>query len=70
MSGGFTMHGQGVPHDRFLNTIEARSTVLPIEDEAIVVAFRRYTLLPLDDCLYMRAANGDAPKSGDEQEPS
>ena len=53
------MHGQGVPHDRFLNTIEARSTVLPIEDEAIVVAFRRYTLLPLDDCLYMRAANGD-----------
>jgi transposase len=31
---------------------EARSTVLSIEDEAIVVAFRRHTLLPLDDCLY------------------
>lgn len=30
---------------------EARSTVLSIEDEAIVVAFRRHTLLPLDDCL-------------------
>ena len=29
-----------------------RSTVLSIEDEAIVVAFRRHTLLPLDDCLY------------------
>ena len=26
--------------------------MLSIEDEAIVVAFRRYTLLPLDDCLY------------------
>ena len=29
-----------------------RSTVLSPEKEAIVVAFRRYTLLPLDDCLY------------------
>jgi hypothetical protein len=28
-----------------------RLTVLTIE-EAIVVAFRRHTLLPLDDCLY------------------
>jgi len=31
---------------------DAKSTVLTIEDEAIVVAFRRHTLLPLDDCLY------------------
>ena len=31
---------------------EARSTVLSLEQEAIVVAFRRHTLLPLDDCLY------------------
>ena len=31
---------------------QARSTVLSAEDEAIVVAFRRHTLLPLDDCLY------------------
>jgi len=30
----------------------ARSTVLSIEEEAIIVAFRRHTLLPLDDCLY------------------
>src|SRR5919205_1756470 len=29
-----------------------RSTVLTLEEEAIVVAFRRHTLLPLDDCLY------------------
>ena len=31
---------------------DAKSTVLSVEDEAIVVAFRRHTLLPLDDCLY------------------
>jgi len=31
---------------------EARSTTLTIEEEAMVVAFRRHTLLPLDDCLY------------------
>lgn len=28
------------------------STVLTPEEEAVVVAFRRHTLLPLDDCLY------------------
>ena len=28
------------------------STVLSKEEEAIVVAFRKHTLLPLDDCLY------------------
>jgi hypothetical protein len=26
--------------------------VLSIEDEAVIVAFRRHTLLPLDDCFY------------------
>jgi len=26
--------------------------VLSVEEEAIVIAFRRHTLLPLDDCLY------------------
>ena len=29
-----------------------RSTVLSFEEEAVVVAFRKRTLLPLDDCLY------------------
>lgn len=29
-----------------------RSTVLTVQEEAIVVAFRRHALLPLDDCLY------------------
>ena len=28
------------------------STVLTLEEEAVIVAFRRHTLLPLDDCLY------------------
>jgi hypothetical protein len=31
---------------------EPRSTILTVEEEAIIVAFRRHTLLPLDDCLY------------------
>ena len=31
---------------------QARSTVLSADEEAIVVAFRKHTLLPLDDCLY------------------
>jgi transposase InsO family protein len=29
-----------------------RSTVLSAEEEALIVAFRRHTLLALDDCLY------------------
>lgn len=29
-----------------------KSTVLSMEEEAVIVAFRRHTLLPLDDCLY------------------
>ena len=30
----------------------ARSTVLNKEEEAIIVAFRKHSLLSLDDCLY------------------
>src|ERR1700688_3573406 len=37
--------------DRPTGPKEPKSTVLSIEDEAIIVAFRRHTLLPLDDCL-------------------
>ena len=44
--------GRGSVSDRPTGPKEAKSTVLSIEDEAIVVAFRRHTLLPLDDCLY------------------
>ncbi len=39
-------------HDEKTGPKEPRSTVLSVEDEAIIVAFRRHTLLPLDDCLY------------------
>ena len=38
--------------DRPTGPTEPKSTVLSIEDEAVIVAFRRHTLLPLDDCLY------------------
>ena len=31
---------------------EPKSTSLSLEDEAIIVAFRQHTLLPLVDCLY------------------
>jgi transposase InsO family protein len=31
---------------------DPKSTIMSIEEEAIIVAFRRHTLLPLDDCLY------------------
>ena len=33
-------------------TKDPHSTVLSLEEEAVVVAFRRHILLPLDDCLY------------------
>ena len=38
--------------DRRTGPKEPRSTVLSIEEEAIIVAFRRHTLSPLDDWLY------------------
>ena len=31
---------------------QPKSTVLSAEEEAMIVAFRKHTLLPLDDCLY------------------
>ena len=39
-------------HDLPTGPKHAKSTTLSIEEEAIIVAFRRQTLLPLDDCLY------------------
>ena len=38
--------------DQKTGPTEPRSTVLSEEEKAVVVAFRRHTLLPLDDCLY------------------
>ena len=39
-------------HDAPMGPKDPRSTVLTVDEEAIAVAFRRHTLLPLDDCLY------------------
>ena len=39
-------------HDAPMGPKEVHSTVLTPEEEAAIVAFRKYTLLPLDDCLY------------------
>src|SRR5215213_5455849 len=44
--------GRATTADAKMGPKEARSTVLTPAEEAIVVAFRRHTLLPLDDCLY------------------
>src|SRR4028118_1650821 len=38
--------------DERMGPKQVRSTVLTLEEEAVVVAFRRHALLPLDDCLY------------------
>ncbi len=44
-------HRQSV-EDMPMGPQDARSTVLSPEEEALCVAFRKHTLLPLDDCLY------------------
>jgi transposase InsO family protein len=38
--------------DQPMGLAEPHSTTLSLEQEAMIVAFRRHTLLPLDDCLY------------------
>jgi transposase InsO family protein len=44
--------GRQTAGDARMGPREVRSTVLTPEEEAVVVAFRRHTLLPLDDRLY------------------
>jgi transposase-like protein len=39
-------------HDATMGPKKPHSTVLTKEEEALIVTFRRHTLLPLDDCLY------------------
>ena len=43
---------RGFVHDAPRGPKEPASTVLTKEEEAMCVAFRQYTLLPLDNCLY------------------
>jgi hypothetical protein len=40
------------PGDRPTGPRAPHATGLSVQEEAIIVAFRRYTVLPLDDCLY------------------
>lgn len=39
-------------HDAAMGPKNPHSSVLSLEEEGIIVAFRKHTLLPLDDCLY------------------
>ena len=39
-------------HEAPMGPKPPRSTILTLEQEALIVAFRKHTLLPLDDCLY------------------
>jgi hypothetical protein len=38
--------------DALMGPKAPRWTIFTREEEALIVAFRRHTLLPLDDCLY------------------
>jgi len=40
------------PEDRPMGPKVPHSTVLTADEETLILAFRRHTLLPLDDCLY------------------
>ena len=40
-------------HDMPMDPKNPHSTVLTREEEAACVAFRKHSLLPLDDCLYV-----------------
>src|SRR4028118_66157 len=44
--------GRETVSDRPTGPSNPQSTVLSVQEEAIIVAFRKHTLLPLDDCLY------------------
>ena len=39
-------------HDAAMGPKAPRSTVLSPQEEALIIAFRKHTLLPLDDCFY------------------
>jgi transposase InsO family protein len=43
--------------DAAMGPKEMHSTVLSTEEEAMIVVFRKHTLLPLDDCLYALQEN-------------
>jgi hypothetical protein len=44
---------------------DAKSTVLMPDEDAIIVALRRYRLLPLDECLYAPQPTSGLPRASD-----
>ena len=48
---------RGNVQDMPMGPKQIRSTSLSAEEEAAIIAFRKYTLLPLDDCLYALQAS-------------
>ncbi|MGH6847902.1 MAG: IS481 family transposase, partial [Methylocella sp.] len=48
---------RGFANDAPMGPKDMRSAVLTSAEEAAVVAFRKYTLLPLDDCLFALQAS-------------
>ena len=49
--------GRSETADRPTGPKTPRSTVLSAAEEGVIIAFRRHTLLPLDDCLYALQAS-------------
>lgn len=49
--------------DQPMGPVEPHSTTLTLGQEAMILAFRRHTLLPLDDCLYALASMRSRPRS-------
>ena len=47
-------------HDAAMGPKSSHSTVLSLEEEAAIIAFRKHTLLPLDDCP-LRSAKHNSP---------
>ncbi len=45
--------------DQRMGPAEPRSTTLSLEEEAMVVAFRRHTLLPLDEAVTLREVSAE-----------
>jgi hypothetical protein len=50
-------------HDAPMRPKVPRSTVMTAEEEAVAVAFRKHTLLPLDDCYAPQATIPDLTRS-------
>ena len=55
--------------DKPMGPTDPHSPVLSIDEEAIIVTFRRHSLLPLDDCLYARKRRNRCQGKGGRRYP-